>query len=303
MTVHHISVSCASNQWVWEQKTQEPFDELILSWNGFRPAVGFWEFSVSLLQSEWSPWLKYAEWGSGTQKTFRTSSSMAYTDQDIVRPKTGDCTAFRIQVLGCDGADLSQLHGITAALSNPHLPLKELAKDFEAASLIKVPLQSQMVLPHPRCKDLCSPTATSTAINFLRKTNAIDPIRFSETVRDHEFDIYGNWVLNTAAAYDELRGSHRTFVARLPSFATALQQIARGLPVVVSIKGPLEGAPLPYANGHLMLLTGYDKKANQVLCMDPGWPNNPTTKIGYSLPAFLEAWGRRRNLAYLFHRI
>jgi hypothetical protein len=298
MAILHTSVSCATNQWTWEQRTQEPFDELILSWNGFRPNVGFWEFSVSLWQNGWSPWLKYAEWGAGRQKTFRTHSSVAHTDQDIVKPKAGSCTALRIQGVGCEGADLSQLHGITVALSNTHLPLKELTKDFSAAYLTEVPLQSQMILPHPRCHDLCSPTATSAAINFLRKTDAIDPIRFSDAVRDHEFDIYGNWVLNTAAAYDTLQGTHRTYVARLPSFSAALQQISRGLPVVVSIKGPLEGAPLPYANGHLMLLTGYDKQ--RVFCMDPGYPNHASTKASYPLYAFLEAWGRRRNLAYLF---
>jgi hypothetical protein len=289
---------------MWEQESKEPFDELILSWNGFRPLVGFWQFSVSLFQNEWSPWMKYAEWGHERQKTFHTDSSFAKTYQDVAQPKSGLCTAFRIQIRGHENANLSELHSITVALSNttsfPHLATPHSLSTTKLSQFSWVPRQSQMLLPHPRCKDLCSPTSTSAAINYLCKQHIIDPTTFAEQVRDQQFDIYGNWVLNTAAAYEALQGKHKTNVARLDSFSEALAQIEKGLPVVLSLKGPLAEAPQAYASGHLLLLTGYDQDTRRVLCMDPGFPNDPHTEASYALDPFLEAWGRRRNLAYLF---
>jgi hypothetical protein len=309
MTIFHVPINCTSNQWIWEQPSKEPFNELIVSWNGFRPPVGFWQFSVSLFQNGWSPWLKYAQWGHQHQKTFRTSidSCFAKTDQDVVQSTSGHCSAFRLQVIGQDGADLRDLHSITAAATDTAWFKSESSHTAEAHSLKRVslpwiPHQSQMTLPHLRCIDLCSPTSTSSAINYLLRHKTIDPTIFAETVRDQEFDIYGNWVLNTAAAYEALHGKYRTYVARLRSFSEALKYIAQGMPLVVSIKGPLEGAPKPYASGHLMLLTGYDQNLQRVLCMDPGFPNDQQTKTSYGLVPFLEAWGRRRNLAYVFDR-
>src|SRR5581483_8732853 len=72
-------VHSLSNEWTWEQESKESFDELILSWNGFRPIIGFWQFSISLFQNEWSAWMPYAMWGKNLQKTFQTDSSFAKT--------------------------------------------------------------------------------------------------------------------------------------------------------------------------------------------------------------------------------
>ncbi len=301
MPTYHVPVRSSSKEWTWEQESKESFNELILSWNGFRPAVGFWRFSISLFQNEWSPWMSYAEWGKNRQKTFQTDTSFAKTYQDMAGPKTGHCTAFRIQVYAYEGADLTSLHSITAALSNT----SSFAPAPPPSSLIStrlswVPRKSQMLLAHPRCKDLCSPTSTSAAIHYLSNQQNIDPILFAEMVRDQQFDIYGNWVLNTAAAYEALQGKHPTHVARLSCFSEAHAQIGKGLPVVLSLKGPLEEAPQPYASGHLILLTGYDSEKQRVLCMDPGFPKHEQTEASYALEPFLEAWGRRRNLAYLF---
>ncbi len=302
MHIFHTPIECNGHQWTWGKAVKTPFDELIISWNGFRPTVGFWEFSVSLFQNGWSPWIKYAEWGAGRQKTFNAEGSFVTAHQDVIRPKNGCCSAFRIEILAKEGADLTELHSITATLTDTSLSVNTSLPFLPSTHLSWIPHQSQQILPHPRCKDLCSPTSTSSAINYLFKTKTIDPTLFAEAVRDQHFDIYGNWILNTAAAYEALQGKYRTYVARMHSFAAVHAQIEKGLPVVLSIKGPLQDAPLPYAQGHLLLLTGYDHERQRVHCMDPGFPTDSQTNTSYELGHFLEAWGRRRNLAYLFER-
>ena len=59
------------NEFTWTMEKTDPFDELISSWNGMRPEKGKWTFWVSLFAKGWSPWLKYAEWATKLQKTFK----------------------------------------------------------------------------------------------------------------------------------------------------------------------------------------------------------------------------------------
>jgi len=301
MTVYHRTVSTFTQEWQWEQ-VSDPFDELILSWNGVRPWKGFWRFSIRLFQEQWSPWIEYAEWGVERQKTFRTviEGSPAKGDQDIVRTVSGLASAFQVKVTAVDGADLSSLNNVTAACSQVKGSLRPTdVQSLTTVQLPWMPRKSQWALSHPRRKDLCSPTSTSAAIHYLCG-HEICPALFAERVRDQEFDIYGNWILNTAAASQWLGGTHTIYVARLPSFHEAHALLQQQLPVVVSVQGEIAGAPQAYPSGHLLLLTGYDRASERVLCMDPACPADAATETSYELTSFLAAWGRRRHLAYVF---
>ena len=74
-----------------------------------------------------------------------------------------------------------------------------------------------------------------------------------------------------------------SWVARLSSFDEVIEKVQEGLPVVMSIRGPLEGSYLPYSKGHLLVVVGYDKASQTVLCMDPAFPQNTQTAIPYKL--------------------
>ena len=163
---------------------------------------------------------------------------------------------------------------------------------------LPVPPISQMLLAHPRARHLCSPTSTSAVVNYLKGTS-IKPIPFSSHVHDNVHDIYGNWVLNTAHAAALLGKPWHCWVQRLYGFDELYEQLKKGIPVVVSIKGPLEGAPLPYEEGHLIVVKGYDASKKHVLCMDPAYPTHAETSAAYPYESFMDAWGRRR-LAYFF---
>src|SRR3989344_2868646 len=113
-THEHMHPPPATHEWVCEKEEVSPFNELIVSWNGLRPAQGKWTFWVSLHQKDWSPWLKYAEWSPSSQKTFKSAleNCFAATYQDGIYPKEGFCDAYRIKVLAEEGADLGTLDAL-----------------------------------------------------------------------------------------------------------------------------------------------------------------------------------------------
>lgn len=280
--------SAFSKSFSWEEKNTLPFNELILSWNGIRPKKGKWTFWVSLKDEEW---LKYAEWAPDSQRSFKSVGNFAESYQDVVIPKEL-CTHFRIKV---EGEDLSQLHFLNVCLSNLANHAIIIPQNLPPVLLKGVPRQSQMILDHPRHRDLCSPTSTSTAVNYLLKKR-IDPLLFANLCHDNEFDIYGNWILNIAEAYNQIRS--RCHVERLTDFNALHAKLMQGRPVVVSVKGTIPGAPRPYPCGHLMCVIGFDN--GKVYCIDSGFTDNESTFVGYEIADFLQAWGIRRNLAYVF---
>ncbi len=290
-------------EFVWQLEQTHPFDELILSWNGMRPEEGFWTFWASLDVGGWSPWIKYAEWGKNVQKTFKYApqGSRLESYQDAVYPKDGLSTAFRVKATAHHGANLKRIDSLYACLSNlsehsvlmPNEPLPSVL-------LPRFPRRSQLILDHPRSRDLCSPTAVSSAINYLSGSNKADPIAFAELIHDGEFDIYGNWILNTAQAYHELEGRFRCRVERLASFAVLHTYLMRGLPVIASVRGPLVGSYRPLTFGHLLCVIGFDAETQSVRCVDSAFPDDEQTFVSYPLKDFLDAWARRQNLAYLF---
>ena len=157
--------------------TEIPFKELILYCNVFRPTSGYWLFSIRLYQSTghsscqpaWSDWLPLAEWGANSQRTFSYNppESLAYSYQDVAVVKEGHCTGYKIHLEAKEGASLASLHSITVSFGDPsQLSLKPFY-DLSSIALTNIPAQSQQRLAHPRCKDFCSPTSTTAAINFL----------------------------------------------------------------------------------------------------------------------------------------
>ena len=283
--------------------TEIPFTELMLSWNGIRPKSGFWSFSVSLFQNKWSDWVTLAVWGKDLQKTFSCNpfDSFAKSHQDVALVVSGSCNGYKVRIQAIDGSDLTDLHSITVSFGDPKQIELNFQDNYASVILSEIHPQSQQILPHPRSCDLCSPTSTAAAVNYLLKRQSVDPVEFAARAHDQTFDIYGNWILNTAAAYESLDGSHHTYVTRLKDFGDIHSQLLKGLPVVVSIKGPLQGAARPYASGHLILVIGYDNANKRVLCMDPAFPSTQETLTSYPLEQFLLGWTtRRKNLSYLF---
>lgn len=303
---HTIDKGNANNEsYCWEKNGAVNFNELLISWNSKRPAKGYYAIYASVHQSgSWSEWMHYADWGADGQKgdASNPESGVAKVYQDAVEVLNGEVgDGFKIKIVANGGANLANVHALHV---NACVVDSIASKQFDEttkSSFINVRGISQMALPTPNNNRLCSPTATSAIVNFLNGNDKLDPIEFANRSWDGHFDIFGNWVFNVAEAYNQLNDTkYACWVERLDSFQGVIDSLERGFPVVISIRGPLAGSALPYESGHLIAVIGYDHESKMVSCMDPAFNTDSETIVKYELNDLIEAWARRKNVAYVF---
>ena len=177
-----------------------------------------------------------------------------------------------------------------------------------------------MTLKHPRSADLCSPTSISMLLSYLsnfknknKKRKEINLGKFVPNFADkaHDdcyLDIYGNWPLNIAQAYDSCKGLAAFRIERMNGFSEIYRYLKHKIPVAVSVRGKLKnGLSKGYHNGHFMVVVGWDKEKQLVICIDPAFTPKYDKKLGkkvlalkqHSVNEFLRAWNTSRNLAYV----
>lgn len=283
------------------------FTQLIFSWNAKRPSKGHYSFWVSARDAktkQWGSWHRMIDWGAGVQRSYLSKSSDSFSHYQHVRLEIADNThadAFRVRIQAHDAADFLNVHAFAVSTSNfndfQSEDLSELTK-LGSVMVDGVPKLSQFLLDHPKNDSLCSPTSTTMLSSFLCGKQ-IDPLEFADQAYDEGLGVFGSWPFNTAHAFEQCRGSFLFFTARLNSFARLHQRLQQGLPVVVSVRGPLEGAALPYKNGHLIVVVGWDAKKQEVICHDPAFKKLKEVTRRYSAREFMQAWERSKRLAYI----
>lgn len=297
------------NLYIWQTVSKDPFSELILSWNAFRPrGKGKFLFFVSVKHNSWSNWYKIAEWSSESQQTFEFSKNpFVHCKYVRVELKRRKAEAFKIKVQVEKGAKLSDLKALFVCLSDlSKFCINKPNKESKSTVIRGIPIQSQMMLNHPRRRDLCSPTSLSMLIKYFAGYDKIEESlkdyvpTFAKRVHDDGvLDIYGNWSLNVAQAYESTKGDVFFRVQRLNGFNDLYRYLTQKIPVAVSVRGPLDGAILPYKMGHFIVVAGWDQKRQTLLCIDPAFSSNKKTMRAYKIDSFLQAWGASRNLSYV----
>ncbi|MGB8467892.1 MAG: C39 family peptidase [Candidatus Babeliales bacterium] len=299
-------------EWILFSKTKMlPFTQLLFSWNAQRPVRGYFRFKVQIYNEtrhRWERWLTMIDWGATIQRSYKQELSKRNASYHHVRlelPKRQFATAVRIRVEVHDGACLSDLVRIainTVDLSHfMHQPAASLSA-LPSVSILGVPLRSQMVLDHPKKEVICSPTSASMLASFLNK-EPVDPVLFAQGAYDTGLGAYGSWPFNTAHLFEILHGNYACTVKRLHSFEELHQHLCHHMPVVVSVRGPLAGGATPYASGHLLVVIGWDRERQKVLCNDPAFDADNKVRVAYDASAFIEAWERSRRLAYVCTKV
>ena len=280
------------------------FTQLLFSFNAKRQ--GTLSFYVSVQDAKsgiWSRWFRALDWGTSIQQSYK-DASIGQTSYHHVRleiPSGQYASAFRVKVAPKEGARLSQVKALYVCVCNKehfeHEYAKQVLKGRPTVILNDVPAQSQMELAHERANHMCSPTSTSMLVGFLLG-QTVKPLDFAVQVYDTGLDSFGSWPFNTAHAY-ECCPTHAFWVMRLPSFVDLYNRVAQGIPVVVSVRGPLQGAAKAYESGHLLVVMGIDTKHKKVLCHDPAFESDDRTAVSYDVQDFINAWERSHRLAYI----
>lgn len=280
------------------------FTQLICSWNAFRPQHGFYRFLVRVRYADtkrWSRWYRMMDWGKGVAQSYMQKDELSsYHHVRLEIDPQHVAEEYEIKIESHDGAQLGLVKMVSVCVSTFSDFESEKAHEFshlQSVMISGIPQISQMMLDHPKKEALCSPTSCTMVLNYLLKKK-IDPVVFCQKVFDQGLEAYGSWPFNTAAVFEALQGQRFIRVERLASFKNLHSLLKQKIPVIVSVRGWIKGAPQEYQNGHLLVVRGFDAAHKKVLCIDPAFPDHKSTAVSYDLSSFLETWERSRRLAY-----
>lgn len=288
------------------KKDIKKFSQLIFSWCALRPEKGYFSFYVKTRNSfnkRWGKWHKMMDWGANVQKSY--FSKDGNTKYFYVRLETGLANlsdAFSIKVKCNEGASLGFLESICVNASDFSKFKPEIIDDnllsLKNVYVKNVPKISQRVLDHPHTSKICSPTSCSMLASYFNR-KIIDGVDFADRVFDNGLGIYGSWPFNVAELYNECNGKVLFYLERMNSFYDLHLKLKSAIPVVVSVRGKIEGASKTYRDGHLMLVIGWDSKRKKVICHDPAFFSNKSTFVSYKIEDFLIAWEKSNRLVYV----
>lgn len=282
------------------------FSQLIFSWNAVRPEQGHFSFYVQARNAktkQWGAWHHMMDWGAGVQRSYASKtdglSRYIHVRFEIEKGKRAD--GFRIKVKAQDGAPVARLFGFAATTAN-YTQLKAESCDNRIKQLAShyiahVPKVSQFAVNHPDKDRICSPASCTMLVRYLTGQQ-IDLADFANKAFDYGLQVYGSWPFNTAHACEQLAGISWVFPTRLNSFVDLYKQLARNIPVVVSVRGSLPGAPKSYPHGHLMVVVGWDAQKKEVICHDPAFKAHKRTLRRYPFVDFVRAWEMSHRLVY-----
>jgi len=191
------------------------------------------------------------------------------------------------------------VHRLSVALSDFNLFRAEnIVDQLSSVYIAGLPLIAQFLLDHPDAHRMCSPTSCTMLIESLTHQQK-DPINCALNCFDNGLGAYGSWPYNTAHAFEMCEGKIHFCVQRMNNFPDLHQQLMKGVPVIVSVRGTLPGALKAFPHGHLIVVAGWDNETREVLCHDPAAEKHEDVFKRYPLEDFLRAWERSNRLAYV----
>ncbi len=259
---------------VYESEVVAPelkFNEAVLSWNVDAPeGTGFYvETRVGQGDGDsWSPWLLIGEWNAERYLADPlTKCDEGYIDVDFFRSeKRFDRLQYRITGCGEESVRkigiarvavcVSDTTGKPVAIPRDTVEKEKLSPRYYQRRL-PVPFRTQATDNPDWQGQLCSPTSTSAVMAYRGVDVPMEDV--ARRIYDNRHGIFGNWPNAVQAAYSfGVPG----YIDRFSDWEKVEKCIAKGQPLVISIKaalGELKGAPYDYTNGHLIVLTGFDK--------------------------------------------
>jgi len=184
-----------------------------------------------------------------------------------------------------------------AALASPAQPLASPALP-PVTGRLDLEFKTQRTQRSELSGRLCSPTSVAMVVGGATRL-PLEVQTVAERAYDVKHDLYGNWPRNVQAAYEL---GARGFVTRYSTWAQVERTLARGIPIVASIRvktGELRGAPYEKTDGHLIVIEGLDERGD-VLVLDPAASDAKTGTLTYRREDMTRVWfGGSDGTAYV----
>lgn len=269
-------------------KETVPFDELVVSWNGFTPGMSSLKIEVQVkVNGSWSDFYPIALWNQFfTGGSFSKEDAVAKTLIDLLKVKNSElATAYRVRVWLRRNSfrEEPRLTGIYVSTRNSQEFKLKMSHEIAPIELA-VPTRSQMIHHQAYANQICSPTCCGMVLGYYDIYIPTDQIIWE--VFDKTSGIFGNWPFNTAAL-----GCYgfEAKVEFMTDLTEALREIEAGRPIITGVRyqeGQLENAAIAKTNGHIIVLVGYQD--NHLIVNDSAAPANDQVRRKYRLDQFLE---------------
>ncbi len=267
----------------------EPFDEILVNWNGRTPGESTLKVEVQILvEGQWTEFYPIAVWN----ETFGGSSlgwedQWARTEVDLVKVKDGHRATgyrWRVQLRRTEFDSQVCLHDIFVSTRDRQQYNMVMSHEI-AATILDVPCRSQMIQHKSYANLICSPTC----LGMVAKYHGVDIAtqKMIWMAYDRNSGIFGNWLMNTAVLGSLGFEAKAIYCQDLYEI---LKEIEAGRPVICSIRyqeGALPNAAIPKTGGHLITIVGY--KPGYVVVNDPAAASVAEVRREYPVEPFLKA--------------
>jgi hypothetical protein len=264
---------------------------------------------------EWSPWIASVGLGpasfdsgsdsgsapgselrSGLGGESRAAGGPLSVDVDVFRAATPvEAVRLRLRVRTPDPAALlAAPWALTLSAADASAP-RESTTAAAPPVCLAVPSVSQMEADPALAHRICSPTCVAMVLDYWRR-----PANVAALAREMfhpATDLYGVW---PAAILVAARRGVAGYLLRFPDWGAAAWCLARGMPVIASVRyaaGELTGAAASATPGHLLVLTGYEDGV--ALVNDPAAPTAATVARRYSVAELRRVWLDRASVGYV----
>lgn len=210
-----------------------------------------------------------------------------------------DAIAVTVTLFSADATTTPQLRAVSAITSVRGAAPKTAAPHTELwGKTLAVPALSQMVYPESGAA-WSAPTSTSMLLGYWGVQAT--PPNAAQLSTDIVQGGPGNELFDTAFASAAANGGLHSMVTRLSSFAQVEPLVASGVPVAIAVAygtGELEGAPLPNATDHVLVVKGFSA-TGAVIVNDPAFATDATVETTYDRAELTAAWARAGGTTYV----
>lgn len=283
-----------------------PFRDLLVSWNVTTPPnAGFRvEVRVAHAGGGFSPWLFVGDWGRLPDLPKTTEFEGGKIDVDFLRGQvTFDSAQVRVRAWSPGDVQHSALviERLTLCFADREARVAPTVTDVGPFSgRLPVPTRSQRTVNAAIAHRICSPTALAMVLAYRGASHPT--VDVAERAFDAAHDIYGNWPRNIQAAHSfGVPG----YLTRMESWRAVEALIRAQQPIIASIaveRGQLNGAPYTHTEGHLIVITGFDRSGG-VFVNDPAAADPEAGKRVYSRAELDVVWLQRGGTAYILQKM
>lgn len=286
--------------------TAFPFNNVVPSWNVVAPdkTGAVVEVRARSENGEWTAWYQIARWGRLTSPAglAHKKDDAGYVNEDTLELESkATALQYRVTLLTEDpnATPILRLVAACYADTDSQAAVPAFAPPANPSQTpwvreLPVPFRSQRSEDPSIAGRICSPTSVAIVMDY--HGISVPTAAVAAQAYDSLNDIYGNWPFNTAAA--ALYG-FEAYVTRFPGFEPVQEEIARGYPVIISVRfrsGELAGGPLKSSSGHLVVIRGFTKDGD-VIVNDPAGRTEAEGHVVYKRDELLRAW--KSGIAYV----